>query len=136
MLGKQGPAFVPSVKQCILNQQYGLSSSHILYHATKSSRNFIYRLQRCKILNDHRGCVNTLAWNNSGNLLLSGSDDHLLNIYDIYSEKLVHSIESGHNANIFSAKFLPCTSDLKVRCNLLVFFCMQNISYCNHLENH
>lgn len=42
-------------------------------------------LELLKALTDvwqgHQGCVNTLAWNSNGSLLISGSDD--LKVYDI-----------------------------------------------------
>ena len=55
-----------------------------------------------------------MAWNESGDKILTGSDDCHLNIYHVGKNQLLHSFRSGHRANIFSAKFLPCTSDAKV----------------------
>jgi WD and tetratricopeptide repeat-containing protein 1 len=34
-----------------------------------------------------------------------------LNIWSYSSRKLLHSIETGHSANIFCTKFVPETSD-------------------------
>lgn len=34
-----------------------------------------------------------------------------VNIWDYGSRKLVHSIETGHSANIFCTKFMPETGD-------------------------
>lgn len=34
-----------------------------------------------------------------------------VNIYSYSSRKLLHSIETGHSANIFCTKFVPETSD-------------------------
>ncbi|XP_022735577.1 WD and tetratricopeptide repeats protein 1-like isoform X3 [Durio zibethinus] len=59
----------------------------------------------------HRGCVNAVAWNSNGSLLISGSDDELINIWSYSGRKLLHSIETGHSANIFCTKFIPETSD-------------------------
>ncbi|RZC56011.1 hypothetical protein C5167_014865 [Papaver somniferum] len=59
----------------------------------------------------HQGCVNNLAWYSSRSLLVSGSDDALINIWSYSSWKLLHSIESGHSANIFCAEFVPETCD-------------------------
>ena len=67
-----------------------------------------------KRLDVHQGCVNTLSWNKKGTLLLSGSDDHKLVITNPFNYKKVHEVHTSHRANIFSAKFLPETSDLKV----------------------
>lgn len=68
------------------------------------------------------------SWSLGGDKLLSGSDDTKLNIYLPFENyKLSHSISTGkmsthtniyslinlvgHRANIFSAKFMPQTSD-------------------------
>eukprot|EP01137_Pigoraptor_chileana_P002223 Opistho-2@2263 len=66
------------------------------------------------LLKGHSGCVNTVAWNESGELLLTGSDDHRLNVYNVRNEKLIHSVETGHVANIFAAKFVPATNDTQM----------------------
>ena len=48
----------------------------------------LYHLQRLSLmhtLDSHRGCVNTVAWNEAGTLLLSGSDDRRLIVTDPFS---------------------------------------------------
>ncbi|XP_073053050.1 protein ALTERED SEED GERMINATION 2 isoform X2 [Primulina eburnea] len=69
------------------------------------------RLSLERELEGHRGCVNALAWNSEGSLLVSGSDDARLNIWSYSSRKLLLSIDTGHSANIFCTKFVPETSD-------------------------
>ncbi|MCO5581572.1 hypothetical protein L7F22_035460 [Adiantum nelumboides] len=59
----------------------------------------------------HQGCVNAVTWNSEGSMLLSGSDDTRVNLWDYSNRKLVHSIDSGHSANIFCVKFVPETCD-------------------------
>ncbi len=71
----------------------------------------LQRLSLLQTLDSHRGCVNTIAWNESGTLILSGSDDHRLVVTEPYSKRVVEDVETSHRANIFSAKFLPCTGD-------------------------
>uniref|UniRef100_A0A8D2HTQ9 DDB1 and CUL4 associated factor 6 n=2 Tax=Urocitellus parryii TaxID=9999 RepID=A0A8D2HTQ9_UROPR len=58
--------------------------------------------------------VNTICWNDTGEYILSGSDDTKLVISNPYSRKVLTTIRSGHRANIFSAKFLPCTNDKQI----------------------
>ncbi|TNN60879.1 DDB1- and CUL4-associated factor 6 [Liparis tanakae] len=58
--------------------------------------------------------VNTISWNNTGEYLLSGSDDTFLVISNPYNKKVKKSIRSGHRANIFSAKFMPHTNDQEI----------------------
>ncbi|CAA0809143.1 transducin family protein / WD-40 repeat family protein, partial [Striga hermonthica] len=62
-------------------------------------------------LEGHRGCVNAIAWNSRGSMLISGSDDTQINIWSYSKRKLMHTIDSGHSANIFCTKFIPETSD-------------------------
>ncbi|KAM8816899.1 DDB1- and CUL4-associated factor 6 isoform 6-T6 [Rhynchonycteris naso] len=77
-------------------------------------REFIQRLKLEATLNVHDGCVNTICWNETGEYILSGSDDTKLVISNPYSRKVLTTIRSGHRANIFSAKFLPCTNDKQI----------------------
>ncbi|XP_075250531.1 DDB1- and CUL4-associated factor 6-like isoform X2 [Convolutriloba macropyga] len=80
----------------------------------KDSRSFIYRLKLERCFEAHDGCVNTIAWNQNGRLLLSGSDDLLLKISDPFEGRILTTIQSGHRSNIFSAKFLPFSDDAKI----------------------
>ncbi|KAL9546673.1 hypothetical protein MBANPS3_006541 [Mucor bainieri] len=74
----------------------------------------------------HAGCINTLDWSSAGDKLLTGSDDTKLNIYLTFEDyELQTTIDTvtvretqqlttqtkGHRANIFTAKFMPQTSD-------------------------
>ncbi|KAM7380414.1 hypothetical protein PAMP_003715 [Pampus punctatissimus] len=58
--------------------------------------------------------VNTISWNDTGEYILSGSDDTFLAITNPYNKKVKKSIRSGHRANIFSAKFMPHTNDQEI----------------------
>ncbi|XP_075963045.1 DDB1- and CUL4-associated factor 6 isoform X3 [Anarhichas minor] len=77
-------------------------------------REFVQRLKLEGTLNVHDGCVNTICWNDTGEYLLSGSDDTFLVISNPYNKKVKKSIRSGHRANIFSAKFMPHTNDQEI----------------------
>lgn len=59
----------------------------------------------------HQGCVNTLCWNETGTLLLSGSDDQHLVVTDGHTYEVKANYRTSHRANIFSAKFLPVSGD-------------------------
>lgn len=67
----------------------------------------INRLGLQSELEGHQGCVNCLSWNQGGNLLLSGSDDARVIVWDAFNHNSLCSIDTGHNGNIFSAKFMP-----------------------------
>lgn len=77
-------------------------------------REFVQRLKLEGTLNVHDGCVNTISWNDTGEYILSGSDDTFLVISNPYNKKVKKSIRSGHRANIFSAKFMPHTSGQEI----------------------
>uniref|UniRef100_A0A3Q3BIG6 Ddb1 and cul4 associated factor 6 n=1 Tax=Kryptolebias marmoratus TaxID=37003 RepID=A0A3Q3BIG6_KRYMA len=77
-------------------------------------REFVQRLKLEATLNVHNGCVNTISWNETGEYILSGSDDTFLVITNPYNKKVKKSIRSGHRANIFSAKFMPHTNDQEI----------------------
>ncbi|XP_011304598.1 WD and tetratricopeptide repeats protein 1 [Fopius arisanus] len=71
----------------------------------------ISRLGLEKELEGHKGCVNCLEWNSTGEILASASDDMHLILWDPfrYQKKLIY--HTGHNGNIFSVKFMPESND-------------------------
>ncbi|XP_051998332.1 DDB1- and CUL4-associated factor 6 isoform X5 [Xyrauchen texanus] len=77
-------------------------------------KEFVQRLKLEATLNVHDGCVNTISWNDTGEYILSGSDDTNLVITNPYNRKIKTTIRSGHRANIFSAKFMPHTNDQQI----------------------
>lgn len=62
-------------------------------------------------LHGHEGCVNTVSFNPAGDLLVSGSDDTNIILWDWLSKtkKLVYP--SGHQDNVFHARVMPFTDD-------------------------
>ncbi|VFQ79017.1 unnamed protein product [Cuscuta campestris] len=80
-------------------------------HRFQMHSSMVRKLSLERELEGHQGCVNTIAWNSRGSLLISGSDDTRMNIWNYFNRKLLHSIETGHSANIFCTKFVPETSD-------------------------
>ncbi|XP_078245948.1 DDB1- and CUL4-associated factor 6 isoform X6 [Pogona vitticeps] len=98
----------------VRKRSLGLEEPGLLRRRYLGRREFIQRLKLEATLNVHDGCVNTICWNDTGEYILSGSDDTNLVITNPYSRKVLTTIHSGHRANIFSAKFLPCTSDKQI----------------------
>ncbi|CAL9690069.1 unnamed protein product [Knipowitschia caucasica] len=90
------------------NEPYTIRTNYL------GRREFVQRLKLESTLNVHDGCVNTISWNETGEYLLSGSDDTFLVISNPYNKKVKKSIRSGHRANIFSAKFMPHTNDQEI----------------------
>jgi len=71
----------------------------------------VQKLALEKEMEGHTGCVNAIAWNSNGSLLISGSDDTKINIWSYNNRELLHGIDTGHSANIFCTKFVPETCD-------------------------
>lgn len=65
-------------------------------------------------LNGHQGCVNTINFNSTGDILVSGSDDKQVILWDWATKTSKLSYPSGHLDNIFQAKFMPFTDDRKI----------------------
>nr|GME00356.1 WD and tetratricopeptide repeats protein 1 isoform X1 [Ipomoea batatas]GME10546.1 WD and tetratricopeptide repeats protein 1 isoform X1 [Ipomoea batatas]GME20979.1 WD and tetratricopeptide repeats protein 1 isoform X1 [Ipomoea batatas] len=52
-----------------------LDVHHDIDHRLQMHSSLVRRLSLERELEDHQGCVNTIAWNSRGSLLISGSDD-------------------------------------------------------------
>lgn len=98
----------------VFDRQYGRLSHRGLLMKLKNSSSITKRLMLDHTLNSHRGCVNTICWNQSGTKILSGSDDQNLIVTDPFTTKVLSQVHSGHRENIFSAKFLPESNDERV----------------------
>ena len=86
----------------------GASSSEalpILNSAVKSIEKR-YELQK------HTGCVNTIAWNETGTKLVSGSDDRSIVIWGGDPLEVLLSVPTGHRNNVFCASFVVNCGDL------------------------
>jgi len=110
---------------------------------TESHASFIGRLGLKEKLVKHRGCVNTVQWNSMGTMLITGSDDCKLNVWNAENGyKLKCSLRSGHYRNIFSAKFVPGSCDQQVvSCGMdgeihLIDFSRNSASSSNREINH
>ncbi|XP_021740316.1 WD and tetratricopeptide repeats protein 1-like isoform X2 [Chenopodium quinoa] len=87
---------------------------HDVKHTLQMHSSMVRRLSLEREMEGHTGCVNTIAWNSTGSLLISGSDDTQINIWRYSDRKLLNCIDTGHSTNIFCTKFIPETSDEKV----------------------
>ncbi|KAH7288898.1 hypothetical protein KP509_31G048700 [Ceratopteris richardii] len=70
------------------------------------------------------GCVNTVHFNPSGEILVSGSDDREIIFWDWAAQSKMLSFPSGHEENVFQARIMPfsdnhllisCAADGQVR---------------------
>lgn len=101
----------------MLYRQHGLTTAHSsatindptsipFRNRTYGSLFSVERLALLQKLNSHDGCVNSLHFNRSGNLLVSGSDDLNLIIWKWATNQAQLKYETGHRANIFQTKFV------------------------------
>ncbi|BDA50285.1 probable DDB1- and CUL4-associated factor 6 [Coccomyxa sp. Obi] len=92
------------------DRERGLSGSPLSF--TKAA--YVAALPTLRMEGDlrhHRGCVNHISFSESGDTLLSGSDDTLMGVWDVERRKLRCSLRTGHTANIFCTKHMPATGD-------------------------
>ncbi|XP_017701149.2 DDB1- and CUL4-associated factor 8 isoform X2 [Phoenix dactylifera] len=80
-------------------------------HRLGASEGLILRLQILRRLDKHKGCVNTVSFNADGNILVSGSDDRMIMLWDWEAGLVRLSFHSGHTDNVFQARFMPYTDD-------------------------
>lgn len=59
----------------------------------------------------HSGCVNSVCWNDTGEYLLSGSDDQFIAVTNPHNQEVLLKYKTAHRANIFSARFMPQSND-------------------------
>ena len=96
-----------------LSQNITMSLSDRLYNRTLGINkvhdiidDLIPKYNVNKELNEHSGCVNTVQFNETGDLLISGSDDKYICIWDGYSFELKDKIFTDHGHNIFSVAMM------------------------------
>ncbi|XP_026446045.1 DDB1- and CUL4-associated factor 8-like isoform X1 [Papaver somniferum] len=83
-------------------------------HRLGASQDLVLRLAVYKTLEKHRGCVNTVSFNAEGDILVSGSDDRFVMLWDWESARVKLSFHSGHTNNVFQAKIMPYTNDRSI----------------------
>ncbi|XP_076654828.1 DDB1- and CUL4-associated factor 6 isoform X1 [Halictus rubicundus] len=104
----------PNIFRDIYYQPYNDCTRMNLYGSSKASLQMMQRMSLLKRLNVHNGCVNSVCWNATGDLILSGSDDQHLVLTNPYTYKVLTKCKTTHRANIFSAKFLPNSGDHRI----------------------
>lgn len=79
-----------------------------------ASEHLLNRLGLHKKLEKHTGCVNTVSFNAGGDILVSGSDDRQVILWDWDTATVKLSFDSGHCNNVFQAKFMPFSDDRSI----------------------
>ncbi|CAA0811953.1 Transducin/WD40 repeat-like superfamily protein [Striga hermonthica] len=95
-------------------REMGFCSPRIYSRRVSASETLIKKIDLYGKLIGHQGCVNTVEFNSTGELLVSGSDDREVMLWDWATRKLRFSYSSGHLDNIFQASIMPYTDDRKI----------------------
>ncbi|KAJ9549205.1 hypothetical protein OSB04_021748 [Centaurea solstitialis] len=104
----------PSVDTAVIDicrREVGHLSTRKFAHRIAASEDLVMRLDLFRKLEKHRGCVNTVSFNADGDILVSGSDDRRVILWDWETGCVKLSFNSGHNNNIFQAKIMPETDE-------------------------
>ncbi|CAL9022858.1 unnamed protein product [Prunus brigantina] len=106
-----------SIGKAVVNvwqREVGELSARNFTHRVGGSEDLVLRLELYRKLEKHRGCVNTISFNAAGDILVSGSDDRRVILWNWETGKVQLSFHSGHNNNIFQAKIMPYTDDRSI----------------------
>ncbi|KAM7475184.1 hypothetical protein LguiB_022427 [Lonicera macranthoides] len=106
-----------SLDSAIVNvwqREVGHLSTRNFAHLFAASQDLVLRLDLYANLDKHRGCVNTVSFNADGDILVSGSDDRRVILWDWETGRVKLSFHSGHNNNVFQAKIMTCTDDRSI----------------------
>ncbi|XP_022748504.1 DDB1- and CUL4-associated factor 8-like isoform X2 [Durio zibethinus] len=95
----------------VWQREVGELSTRNFANRLAASKDLLLRLEIYKKLEKHRGCVNTVSFNADGNILVSGSDDKRVILWDWETGRVKLSFHSGHVSNVFQAKIMPYTDD-------------------------
>ncbi|KAK4401356.1 DDB1- and CUL4-associated factor 8 [Sesamum angolense] len=95
----------------VWRRELGELSSRNFAHRLAASEDLVLRLDILQKLDLHRGCVNTISFNAAGDILVSGSDDRRIILWDWETGQRRLSFHSGHHNNVFQAKIMPYTDD-------------------------
>ncbi|KAJ4978552.1 hypothetical protein NE237_009332 [Protea cynaroides] len=92
-------------------REIGLSQPRRFSYRIGGSEALVKRIERYAKLDGHGGCVNSVQFNFSGDLLVSGSDDRQVIFWNWAAKTKKFSYSSGHLDNIFQTRIMPFTDD-------------------------
>jgi len=109
-------AVVPSLFTALKRRETGKSDTRTLQTTARSSEELIRRLSLSSVLEGHEGCVNACSFSPTGELLLTGSDDTNVILWDWQNEKIRLQYDSGHTNNVFQTKMMDRCEHTIVTC--------------------
>ncbi|KAK7280600.1 hypothetical protein RJT34_25665 [Clitoria ternatea] len=98
----------------LCNRELGHLPARNFAHRLAASEDLVLRLDVFRKLEKHRGCVNTVNFNAHGDILVSGSDDRRVILWDWETGRIKLSFHSGHSNNVFQAKIMPHSDDRSI----------------------
>ncbi|XP_074633662.1 DDB1- and CUL4-associated factor 8-like isoform X2 [Acropora palmata] len=98
------------------HRQLGILSPMNFSRQISGSCGLVKRLSLHNKLEHHEGCVNTLHFNMSGDLLASGSDDLDIVIWDWFKGDRKIAYNSDHINDVVQVKFMPYNDTTIVTC--------------------
>ena len=103
------------ISRQIAAQRMGMLPTGDVPRAVTRLPSITRRFGLSSILEGHRGCVNTVAWSDRGDTLVSSGDDLTIILRSRAENfKEICRIPTTHTGNVFSAKFIPGTSDANI----------------------
>ncbi|XP_022146098.1 DDB1- and CUL4-associated factor 8 [Momordica charantia] len=98
----------------ISDREIGIGRPRNFSRRFSASQIIVEQLNLENKLNGHDGCVNAVEFNSTGDLLVSGSDDSKVILWDWARNSMRFSYPSGHLDNIFQTKIMPLSDDQKI----------------------
>ncbi|KAK1589151.1 hypothetical protein Q3G72_030966 [Acer saccharum] len=98
----------------IYRREMGFSRPRNVARRFSASQVLVERINLYQKLNGHQGCVNTVEFNSTGDLLVSGSDDKRVILWNWATGSKIFSYSSGHLDNIFQIRIMPFTDDQNI----------------------
>ncbi|THU53641.1 hypothetical protein C4D60_Mb10t16590 [Musa balbisiana] len=95
----------------IWKRELGPSRPRFFARRVGGSEALVKRMVSYGNLCGHKGCVNTIHFNPAGDLLVSGSDDKGIILWNWESKYKKFTYASGHMDNVFQALIMPFTED-------------------------
>ncbi|XP_020578249.1 DDB1- and CUL4-associated factor 8 [Phalaenopsis equestris] len=95
----------------IWRRELGLLQPRSFAYRVGGSKAVVKRLDLYGKLHGHKGCVNTVHFSPSGDIVVSGSDDKDICFWNWSTKRKILTYDSGHNENVFQAQVMPYTDD-------------------------